>query len=157
MVIRDLTDADYTDILALYTELDRIHYETRPDYFGKRACSYPKDAYDVCLADDDVLMLGAFEGDQLLGFVRATLWEKSGMIEGIKTVCLDNIYVHPQARRKGIAKELFAAVEEWARKKQAVRLDLHVWDFNKEALSLYKSMGMNFQYHVMEKSLNPEN
>ena len=153
MIIRDLTDADYSAVLALYMELDRIHYETRPDYFGQRECAYPKDAYDQCLADADTLMLGAFRGDQILGTVRATLWEKSGMIEGIKTVCLDNIYILPEARRQGIAKALFAAVEDWSREKQAVRLDLHVWDFNKDALALYKAMGMDFQYHVMEKKL----
>ena len=153
MTIRNLTDADYAAVLALYNELDRIHYETRPDYFGKRECSYPKGDYDECLADADTLMLGAFEGDQILGTVRATLWNKSGMIEGIKTVCLDNIYILPEARRKGIAKALFAAVEDWSREKGAVRLDLHVWDFNKDALALYKAMGMDFQYHVMEKKL----
>jgi len=153
MIIRDLADADYTDVLTLYADLDRIHYETRPDYFGKRECAYPKDAYDECLADDDTLMLGAFEGEQLLGIARATLWNKSGMIEGIKTVCLDNIYVQPQVRRKGIAKALFTAVEAWSREKQAVRLELHVWDFNQDALALYQNIGMGFQYHVMEKKL----
>lgn len=153
MTIRNLTDADYAAVLALYNELDRIHYETRPDYFGQRECSYPKDAYDECLADAETLMLGAFEGDNLLGTVRATLWNKSGMIEGIKTVCLDNIYILPEARRKGIAKALFAAVETWAKEQGAVRLDLHVWDFNKDALALYEAMGMGYQYHVMEKKL----
>ena len=153
MTIRNLTDADYPAALALYTELDRIHYETRPDYFGKRECSYPKDAYDECLADTETLMLGAFAEDELLGTVRATLWNKSGMIEGIKTVCLDNIYILPQARRKGIAKALFLEVETWAKAQGAVRLDLHVWDFNKDAMALYRAMGMDFQYHVMEKKL----
>ena len=153
MTIRNLTDADYTAVLALYTELDRIHYEARPDYFGQRECAYPKDAYDEVLADGETLMLGAFENDQILGTVRATLWNKSGMIEGIKTVCLDNIYIHPTARRKGVAKALFTAVEDWARQQGAVRLDLHVWDFNKDALALYHAMGMDFQYHVMEKKL----
>lgn len=153
MTIRNLTDADYSAVLELYAELDRIHYETRPDYFGKRECAYPKDAYDQCLADADTLMLGAFEDGKILGTVRATLWNKSGMIEGIKTVCLDNIYILPEARRRGIAKALFLTVEEWAKAQGAVRLDLHVWDFNKNALALYQAMGMDFQYHVMEKKL----
>ena len=153
MIIRDLTDADYPAVLELYTALDRIHFETRPDYFGQRACSYPKDAYDECLADGEVLMLGAFEGERIVGITRATLWNKSGMIEGIKTVCLDNIYILPEARRKGIAKALFQAVEAWAKQQGAVRLDLHVWDFNRDAIALYKAMGMDFQYHVMEKKL----
>lgn len=153
MTIRNLTDADYTDALTLYEALDRIHYETRPDNFGKRECAYPKDAYDECLADADTLMLGAFEDGKLLGIVRATIWNKSGMIEGIKTVCLDNIYILPEARRKGIAKAMFATVETWAKEQGAVRLDLHVWDFNKNALALYEAMGMDYQYHVMEKKL----
>lgn len=153
MTIRNLTEADYKSFLAIYEELDRIHYENRPDYFGKRECSYPKNAYDECLNDEDTLMLGAFEDDTLLGTVRATLWNKSGMIEGIKTVCLDNIYVLPDARHQGIAKALFLEVEAWAKAQGAVRLDLHVWDFNQSAIAFYKSLGMDFQYHVMEKGL----
>lgn len=153
MTIRNLTDADYSAVLALYTELDRVHYEARPDYFGQRECSYPKKDYDECLLDTDTLMLGAFENTQLLGTVRATLWNESGMIKGVKTVCLDNIYVLPEARRKGIAKALFVAVEDWARQMKAVRLDLHVWDFNRDALALYHAMGMDYQRHVMEKKL----
>ncbi len=153
MTIQKLTEADYSATLALYAELDRIHYETRPDYFGKRECSYPKDAYDEMLEDPACLMLGAFEGEKLLGMVGATCRNKSGMIDGIKTVCLDNLYILPEARRRGIAKALFAAVEDWAKGQGAVRLELHVWAFNRDALALYKSMDMDFQYHVMEKKL----
>lgn len=153
MTVRNLTKEDYEAVLALYTELDRIHYETRSDYFGKRECSYPKDAYEEVLEDSECLMLGAFEENRILGTVRATLWNKSGMIEGIKTVCLDNIYVLPEARRKGIAKKFFSSVESWAREQGAVRLDLHVWDFNRDAIAFYQNMGMDFQYHVMEKKL----
>lgn len=153
MLIRNLTCDDYDGVLALYTELDRIHWETRPDYFGRRDCAFPQKAYEEVLADDRSLMLGAFEDEKLLGIVSATLWNKSGMIEGIRTVCLDNIYVSPDARRKGVARALFAAVETWAKQRGAVRLDLHVWDFNRDALALYKAMGMDFQYHVLEKKL----
>ena len=153
MVIRNLDKNDYTSVLVLYTELDRIHYENRPDYFGRRDCSYPKKDYDECLNDPNMLMLGAFENDELLGIASATLWNKSGMIEGIKTVCLDNIYVLPEARRKGIAKSLFAEVESWGKQKGAVRLDLHVWGFNKNAISMYEAMAMTPQRYVFEKDL----
>lgn len=153
MTIRNLTDTDYSAVLELYTELDRIHYETRPDYFGKRDCSFPEQAYREILIDPNSLMLGAFEDDRLLGIVGATLWNKSGMIEGVKTACLDNIYILPSSRRKGIARKLFDQVEAWAKRQDAVRLELHVWDFNQDAIALYQKMGMDFQYHVMEKKL----
>lgn len=153
MQIRELTEEDYGAVLALYSELDRIHYEIRPDYFGKRDCSFPKKAYTETLAAPECLMIGAFEDGQLQGLAGATLWNKSGMLQGIKTACLDNIYVIPQARRKGTAKALFLTVEDWAKQQGAVRLELHVWDFNKNAIALYRAMGMEDQYHVMEKRL----
>ena len=153
MVIRNLEDADYTAVLSLYTQLDRLHHEARPDYFGHRECAYPKKDYDEVLADPQSLMLGAFEENEILGTVRATLWEKSGMIEGVKTVCLDNIYVSPYHRRKGVAKQLFFLVENWAGEHGAVRLYLHVWHFNRNAMALYQAISIVFQYHVMEKKL----
>ena len=153
MIIRDLTDNDYSGVLSLYEKLDQLHTDARPDCCLNRDCAYPKKDYNDCLRDADTLMMGAFENGEILGTVRATLWNESGMIKGVKTACLDNIYVLPEYRRKGIAKALFAEVESWARARDAVRLDLHVWDFNEDALALYQAMGMDFQRHVMEKKL----
>lgn len=154
MIIRKLTGEDYPAVLPLYEELDRMHFDARPDCCLPREVAYPKNDYDEVIAAPDCLMIGAFdESGNLLGTVRATLWNKSGMVEGIKTVCLDDIYVLPEARRKGIARELFAYTEFWAKEQGAVRLDLHVWGFNKDALSLYRAMGMTPQRYVMEKNL----
>lgn len=153
MIIRDLTDGDYSAVLKLYEKLDQLHTDARPDCCLNRDCAYPRKDYDECLQDAETLMLGAFENDALLGTVRATLWNESGMIKGVKTVYLDNIYVLPTYRRRGIAKALFAEVENWAKSLGAVRLDLHVWDFNEDAIALYQAMGMGFQRHVMEKKL----
>ena len=56
-------------------------------------------------------------------------------------------------RRRGIAKELFAAAEKTAKEKGAVRLDLMVWNFNEDAIGFYKAMGMDVQRFVLEKQL----
>ena len=89
----------------------------------------------------------------MAGFVEATLWEESVEIKGVKTVCLDNIYVAPACRRRGIAAKLFAMVEEWAKEQGAVRLDVYAWSFNTEAISMYQTMGMTAQRCVFEKKL----
>jgi GNAT superfamily N-acetyltransferase len=111
------------------------------------------DAFLQNLADPDVLQLGIFEDEQLLGVVRATLWEESGMVKDVKTACLDNIYVLPIHRRRGLATKLFAEVELWAKEQGAIRRDLHTWDFNKSAIAMYQAMGMTPQRHVFEKKL----
>ena len=155
MEIRKLIASDYDMVVGLYKELDEMHVLARPDYFVHRDKDkiYPKDAFLQNLSDPDVLQMGVFDNEQLVGVVRATLWEESGMVKNVKTVCLDNIYVLPSHRRSGVATKLFAEVELWAKEKGAVRLDLYTWDFNKNAIALYQAMGMTPQQYVFEKKL----
>ena len=155
MEIRKLIESDYDMVVELYKELDEMHVQARPDYFVHRDKDkiYPKDAFIHNLAYPGGLELGAFENEQLIGTVRATLWEESGMVKDVKTVCLDNIYVLPSHRRNGVATGLFSEVELWAKEQGAIRLDLHTWDFNKNAIAMYQAMGMTPQRYVFEKKL----
>ena len=155
MEIRKLTEADYDMVIELYMQLDEMHVQARPDYFvhREREKVYPRDAFLHNLAYPGGLELGAFAQEQLVGLVSATLWEESGMIKGVRTVCLDNIYILPAYRRKGIAAKLFAEVELWAKEQGAVRLELWTWDFNKSAIGMYQAMGMTPQRYVFEKKL----
>lgn len=155
MELRKLTSADYDEMLTLYTALDKFHAEARPDCCILRDDVYPREHYEANLTNPISLQVGAFnEQNRMVGIVDATLWHESVMVKGVKTVCLDNIYVLPEYRRRGIAAKLFDAVEQWAREQGAVRLDLHTWEFNKDAISLYRAMGMTPQRHVFEKHLN---
>lgn len=155
MEIRKLTEDDYGQVLEQYVALDALHALARPDccVLRKREETYPREAFLENLAAPTVLQLGAFENDRLVGVVRATLWNESGMVKGLKIVCLDDIYVLPACRRRGIAARLFAEVEAWAREQGAVRLDLYTWDFNKGAIAMYEAMGMTPQQYVFEKKL----
>ena len=49
--------------------------------------------YDIIISSKNCLSLGAFDGDTMIGFAEATLWDDSGMVKAINTVCLDNIFV----------------------------------------------------------------
>lgn len=155
MELRKLASADYDEMLALYTALDKFHVEARPDCCVLRDEVYPREHYEANLTNPISFQMGAFdETNRMVGLVDATLWHESVMVKGIKTVCLDNIYVLPECRRRGIAAKLFNAVEQWAKEQGAVRLDLHTWDFNKDAIAMYRAMGMTPQRYVFEKHLN---
>ena len=155
MKIRKLLESDYDQVIELYTQLDEFPVQSRPDCCVHREKDkiYPKDAFVLNLAYPGGLELGAFDGDLLVGIVRATLWEESIMRKDLKTVCLDNIYVLSSYRRRGIAAKLFAKVEAWAKEQGAIRLELHTWDFNKGAIAMYEAMGMTPQRYVLEMKL----
>ena len=153
MLFRKLTKDDYPAANELFKLLDDIHVLARPDYVLPREEVFPQEDYDKWMDDPEGFFLGAFEGNTLAGLVRATLWNKSGMIEGVRVVCLDDIYVQEAYRRQGLGRALFAAVEDWAKKNGAVRLELHCWDFNQRAIAMYREMGMSPQRYVFEKNL----
>lgn len=155
MQIRELAASDYDQLVGLYAQLDEFHVQARPDFFEHRAREevYPRDAFLHNLAYPGAQQWGAFDGEELVGFVDVTLWEESGMRKDLKVVCLDNIYVLPACRRRGIAAKLFAQAEAWAREQGAVRLELHTWDFDRGAIALYETMDMTPQKYVFEKKL----
>ena len=153
MELRMLTSADYEEMLVLYKALDEFHVEARPDYFIHRDDVYPREHYEANLTNPISFQMGAFDQGKMVGLVDATLWNESGMIKGVKSVCLDNIFVLPEFRRCGVGAKLFDAAEQWAKEQGAVRLDLHTWGFNKDAISLYRSKGMTVQRYVFEKPL----
>lgn len=153
MELRRLTEADYEQMLELYTQLDTLHAQARPDCIALREEIYPRDAFVQNLGNPICLSVGVFHGERMVAFAEATLWNESVMVKDLKTVCLDNIYVLPDYRRRGIAGKLFAEVEKWSREQGAVRLDLHTWSFNTGAIALYRAMGMTPQRYVFEKKL----
>lgn len=154
MLIRNLVAEDYPAFLELYTKLDEYHAEMRPEDFILRDDVFPEDVFLHNLGYPDGMQMGAFDTDgKMVGFVEATLWSGCGMREDLKRVCLDNIYVLPEYRRRGIAAKLFDAVESWSRERGAVRLELHTWDFNRGAIAMYTSVGMTPQRYVFEKKL----
>ena len=155
MEIRKLAGSDYDKVVKLYQELDELYVQARPDFFVSRDKDevYPKDAFIQNLANPDVMQLGVFDDEQIVSVVRATLWKESGMVKDIRTVCLDDIFVLPAYRRRGIAAKLFTEVETWAKEQGAVRLDVYTWDFNKGAVAMYQAMGMTPQQYVFEKRL----
>lgn len=155
MEIRKLALYDYDQVIELYAQLDEFHVQARPDCFVHRQKDqiYPKDAFLHNLAYPSGLELGAFDNDRLIGVVSATLWEESNMRKDLKMVCLDNVYVLPTYRRRGIAAKLFAEVQAWAKAQGAIRLELHTWNFNRDAIAMYEAMGMTPQRYVYEKKL----
>ena len=154
MLIRNLVPEDYPAFLELYTKLDEYHVEMRPEDFVPRDDVFPEDTFLHNLGYPDGMQMGAFDADgKMVGFVEATLWSECGMREDLKRVCLDNIYVLPEYRRRGSAAKHFDAVESWSRQRGAIRLELHTWDFNKGAMAMYTAMGMTPQRYVFEKKL----
>ena len=81
----------------------------------------------------------AQEGSQALGF--AQLYPSYSSTALARVFVLNDLFVHEQGRRKGVASKLLAAVEAYAWAHGAVRVSLNVALDNLPGQALYKAHG----------------
>lgn len=78
------------------------------------------------------VFLGAFE-EKLIGFVGMRAFDDSGEI--------GNVAVHPDHRRRGIAKALLSALHNYATNSGVAEIVLQVRQSNESAKALYEACG----------------
>lgn len=155
MKIRNLTRADYPIIDSCMQELHNLHVQGRPDLYAPLEHPYSEQEFFDIVDDEKRIAIAAVdENDVILGFGIAKLRDRSGMIDGLKTAYVDDMFVRKEYRRQGIATKIFSELESRAKIHGAERIDLMVWNFNESALELYQSFGMKPQRYILEKQLS---
>jgi len=135
--IRAATPADVPQILTFIKGL--AHYERAPhevtateegllrDGFG------PQPIYHCLIADED----GVPAGFSLFFFNYSTWKGKPG-------VYLEDIYVEPEHRGRGIGKSLLKETAKFAVEHGCERMQWEVLDWNTPAIDFYRAMGSEF-------------
>ena len=66
---------------------------------------------------------------------------------------IDEFGVDERCRRQGIASAMIAFIRDWAKKQGFERLELNMWEFNREALAFYEAAGFSTYRRYMEMDL----
>lgn len=151
MIIRRMTFEDYEQAEELFKKLHNLHAEMEPDMYKKLDCVNKKRDFKKQVKSKNKIMLCAEENGKIIGVSNTKLCT-SGMTE-IKMAFMDALYVDENFRGAGVGKKLFCETEKIAKDNGAKRLDLTVWEFNRDAISFYKSLGMAVQSYTFEKTL----
>lgn len=133
ITIREATHADSTLILDFIRQL--AHYEklshevvaTVPDL--ERALFSARPAAEVLIAELD----GKAAGFALFFPNYSTFLAKPG-------IYLEDLFVLPQLRGRGVGKKLFSRLAELALERNCGRLEWSVLDWNQPAIEFYKSL-----------------
>ncbi|GJD90930.1 hypothetical protein BHAOGJBA_4474 [Methylobacterium hispanicum] len=136
-IVRRLTPADAESFRALRIEA----VGTTPYTFAEElpaAMERGIGAYAAALAEEaETRTYGAFRNGELAGFAAST--RKRPPFEFIAKI--SSVFVKAEHRRVGVARDLFAAVEEAARREGVTKLTLAVAVQNAEARRLYEALG----------------
>ena len=150
--IRTLTPADYGEYRPLMAQLHSLHVAGRPDLFREAEFITSRERYEQLLADENTLLLGAFQNGALIGFAAGELQHRS-MMMNITSLSVTDLFVAQSARRRGVAAGLLRELQARAKRAGAVRCDIMVWQFNEDAIAFYEAQGFSVQRSILEKML----
>ena len=122
------------DVLASMFDLYRQFYDQPSD--TALAKNFIADRIKM---NESIIFIAKNDSSEALGFCQ--IYPSFCSVEATRIYKLYDMFVHPQARRCGAGRALLLAVEEHAKDKGVVRLDLETAKDNKKAQSLYESLG----------------
>ena len=91
------------------------------------------------LSRDDSALFMAWTDEVPVGFLQ--LYPSFSSVSLARIFLLNDLFVHPQARRQGVASRLISAAIEFARSSGAIRVSLSTAVSNESAQALYQSLG----------------
>ena len=135
--LRAATPADVPQILAFINAL--AAYEREPDAVTATEADLLRDGFG---ANPFYSCLMADHNGQPAGF--AVYFFNYSTWKGRPGLYLEDIFVHPEFRGRGIGKALLARVAARAAEQGCVRLQWDVLEWNQTAIDFYQGLGAQF-------------
>jgi GNAT superfamily N-acetyltransferase len=85
------------------------------------------------------LWVAEAEGGQVVAY--AACFECYSTFLALPTFFLEDLFVHPSARRRGIARRMLTLLRDEAERRGCGRFEWSVLDWNEDAKKLYRSVG----------------
>ncbi len=136
-----------------------MHRDNLPHMFQKpNGAAREKDYYLGLIADENVALLVAEAGGNPVGFVHAIVRDPPALPVFVprRYAIVDGIIVKSEFQNHGIGKILMDKMQEWASAKGATSIELHVYEFNQNAISFYERLGYQTFSRKMSKELNKD-
>ena len=144
ITVRQAVLSDLDDLAPLFDHY-RVFQGQAADPAAARA--FLRERFD----HGESVVFMASEGAAALGF--AQLFPSWSSVALARVFILNDLFVHPDGRRKGVASRLLAAVERHAWSLGAVRVTLNVARDNQPGQALYAAQGwtQDAQFHMFHR------
>ena len=153
--VRFAGEADIPAIMELLKQVNKVHYDGRPDLF-KLATKYNENELAEIISNDNTpLFVYADEAGTVLGhgFCIFQRPENTRLLTDILTLYIDDICVNEAARGRGVGKAIYEHILSFAREKGCYNVTLNVWNCNPGAMKFYENLGLEPYKVGMEKIL----
>ena len=153
--VRFANENDIPAITELLKQVNKVHYDGRPDLF-RLATKYSEDDLKKILSNDQTPVFVCTDEDGRVlghGFCAFQRPENTRLLNDILTLYIDDICVDEAARGRHVGKALYEHILSYAREKKCYNVTLNVWNCNPQAMRFYENMGLKPYKVGMEKIL----
>lgn len=145
---------DLAQLNQLMYNLHHEHYLQAPSEFKTPEEIEQDKSISLYLDSPECFVFVCEQHNRIVGFVTAQLCQfESPISPSCSMGSVDELYVLPSFRKKGIATQLLSAVQTRLIAWGATQIMVEVWDFNQSALSLYKECGFVSHIHCLKKNI----
>jgi ribosomal protein S18 acetylase RimI-like enzyme len=152
MKIRPANLLDVEDLVSLNGHVQSIHAAAVPSFFRNQPPAFEAAGAFRRMLEDPAAVLLIAEERLACGYLYAQFHDRpENWFRPAFRVCnLSHLSVHPDARRKGVARRLIAAIVAEAEKRGFARIELDVWSFNHDARAAFRQLGFQVFNERME-------
>ena len=143
-IVRRASENDIPAIMGLLKQVNKVHYDGRPDLF-KLATKYNEEELRGILSDDDTPVIVCDDGAGNVlghGFCIMQRPENTRLLTDILTLYIDDICVDENARRQQVGEEIYKHILDYARERGCYNVTLNVWNCNPGAMKFYEKLGL---------------
>lgn len=143
MIVRFAEDAELSRVNELRKQVNDLHVAGKPDVFKPGFSQELQDLVHVIRKDPEQEIVVAECSGVICGFAvlhHICRPENPFMLER-DFLDIDEFGVDEAFRRQGVASEMIAFIREYAVKKGYHRIELNMWEFNRDALAFYEAAG----------------
>lgn len=133
MLIEQVSISDIPDLVPLFDGYIRFYKGNSDPVKFKAYLS------ERISRGEAIVFIARLDDDKAVGFT--LLYPTFSSVSQARIYVLNDLFVHPEYRKKGIAKDLMRAASEFGRTQGAVRLHLETQEENKKAQRLYETTG----------------
>ncbi|WP_428773540.1 N-acetyltransferase family protein [Vibrio sp.] len=151
-----ITAARYDDLELLNQLMYDLHHEhhlNSPQFFKTAEEVEQEKSIARYLDDPECLVFVARDEDQLVGMITGHFCElTSSVSKPLPMGSIDELYIRPEYRQKGVAKRLCQKLEQTFIDYGVEQIFVEVWHFNESAQSLYHQLGFEPHIHWLRKA-----
>lgn len=154
MAIRPGSLSDLEQLNELMYQLHHEHHLSCPEHFKTAEEIEQEKSIARYLEHPECVVYVAEEKGQIAGFITGQFCELSSAVsKPVMMGSVDELYVLPDFRHRGLATALFERVEKTFREYGIRQLFVEVWDFNQGAQQFYFQHGFSHHIHWLRKAI----